>query len=176
MGMQRAALFALLIASVLFAETLQARRGGGPFRGGAAGHSRFHNSRNFNPNFVPLWDDEPFEYESPPTPVTIMESGRSQSAARKIPAVSSRIIEVPDTANSAASKPLPPAMFILRNGERFEARRYLLTYDHLRFTIDRQQRTIPLAVLDINATVAANCERGINLRIPADRSEISVGF
>ncbi len=78
--------------------------------------------------------------------------------------------------NSAASKPLPPAMFILRNGERLEARRYLLTHDNLSFTVDRRQRTIPLAMVDIDATVAANRERGIDLRIPADRSEISVGF
>jgi hypothetical protein len=174
--MQRAALFALLIDSVLFSGTLQARRGGGTFQGSAAGHSRLHNFRNFNPTFVPLWDDEPFEYESPPSPVIIMKSGKSQSAAHKIPAAGSRVIEVPDTANSAAFKPPPPAMFILRDGERFEARRYLFTYDHLRFTIDRQQRTIPLAMLDSNATVAANRERGINLRISADRSEISVGF
>jgi hypothetical protein len=129
-----------------------------------------HNFRNFNPASVPLWYDEPFEYESPPSPVIIMESGKSQTAARKFSAASSRIIEVPDTANSAASKPLPPTMFIL------EARRYLITYDNLRFTVDRQQRTIPLTLFDINATVAANRERGINLRIPADRSEISVGF
>jgi hypothetical protein len=106
----------------------------------------------------------------------VVAPGGSQLAARKIPAVSSQIITVPDTTKSAASKPLPPAMFVLRNGERFEARRYLLTYDHLRFTIDRQQRIIPLAMLDINTTLAANRERGIDLRIPADRSEISVGF
>jgi hypothetical protein len=105
-----------------------------------------------------------------------MEPGKSRPAARKIPAAGAQIIEVPGTANAAASQPLPPAMFILRNGERLEARRYLLTYDHLRFTVDRQQRTIPLAMLDIDATVAANRERGINVRIPADRSEISVGF
>jgi len=67
-------------------------------------------------------------------------------------------------------------MFILRNGERFEARRYLLTHDNLSLTVDRRQRSIPLAMLDIDATVAANRERGIDLRIPADRSEISVGF
>jgi hypothetical protein len=105
-----------------------------------------------------------------------MEPAKSQSAARKIPAASSQLITVPGAANSAASKPLPPAMFILRNGERLEARRYLLTYDHLRFTVDRQQHTIPLAMLDINATATANRERGIDLRIPADQSEISVGF
>ena len=176
MGMRRAFLFALLVISVLFSGTLQARRGGGTFRGGAAGHSRFHDSRNSNATFVPLWYDVPAEYESPAFPVSSLESYKSQPAARKTPAANSQIIEVPNTANSAASKPLLPAMFVLRNGERLEARRYLLTYDNLSFTVEHQQRTIPLAMLDIKATVAANHERGINLRIPADRSEISVGF
>ena len=67
-------------------------------------------------------------------------------------------------------------MFILTNGERFEAQRYLLTRDNLYVTVDRQQRTIPLSMLDINATVAADRERGISLRIPADRNEISLSF
>jgi hypothetical protein len=31
-------------------------------------------------------------------------------------------------------------------------------------------------MLDLDAAVAANRERGIDLRIPADQSEISVGF
>jgi len=176
MNMRRTILSALLVASVLFAGSLQAWRGGGSFRGGAAGHFRSHNFRNSNTAFVPLWYDEPVEYESTPTQVVVMEPHNPKSAAPTTPAASSKIIEVPGTANSAASKPLPPAMFILKNGERLEARRYLLTYDNLRFTVDRRQRTIPLAMLDIDATVAANRERGINVRIPADRSEISVGF
>ena len=67
-------------------------------------------------------------------------------------------------------------MFILTNGERLEAERYLLTHDNLYVTIDHQQRTIPLAMLDLNATVAADHERGIDLRIPADRNEISLSF
>jgi hypothetical protein len=41
---------------------------------------------------------------------------------------------------------------------------------------DRQQRTVPLDMLDINATIAANHEHGIDLRIPADRNEISLSF
>jgi len=172
--MQRAALSALLVASVLFAGNLQARRGGGTFRGGAAGHSHFHISRNSNAILVPLWYDEPSESESPP--FIIVQPDKSEPATRKIPAVSSQIIEVPGTASLAASKPSPPAIFILRNGERFEARRYLLTHDNLSLTVDRRQRTIPLAMLDLDAAVAANRERGIDLRIPADQSEISVGF
>lgn len=96
--------------------------------------------------------------------------------AREAPAPNPKVIELPATADSAASKPLPPAMFILTSGERLEAQTYLLTHDKLNVTVDRQQRTIPISMLDINATIAANRERGINLRIPADRSEISLSF
>jgi hypothetical protein len=174
--MQQVALSALLAVSLLVAGNLQAWRGGGAIRGGAARHSRAHGSRNSNATLVPLWYDQPSEYESPPAPVVIMEPPRLQPVAPTVPPASSRIIEVPGTANSPAAKPRPPAEFILRNGDRLEARRYLLTYDHLSLTIDRQQRTVPLGMLDLDATVAANRARGIDLRIPADRSEISVGF
>ncbi len=166
---------ALLAASVLFAGTLQGQRGGGMFRGGA-GYSHFHHSRNVGSTLVPLWDDEPVEPEAPPAPVFVVTRANTQPAAPIRQAASAKIIEVPGAANSAAFRPLPPATFILTNGERLEARRYLLTYDHLRFTVDRQQRSIPLAMVDVDATIAANRKRGINLRIPADRSEISVGF
>ncbi len=35
---------------------------------------------------------------------------------------------------------------------------------------------IGLDRLDLDATIAANHERGIDLRIPADRNEISLSF
>jgi len=42
----------------------------------------------------------------------------------------------------------------------------------LSVSIDRQQRTVPLEMLEINAAITANRELGIDLRIPADRNEI----
>jgi hypothetical protein len=87
-----------------------------------------------------------------------------------------QVIEIPVAANASAAKMLPPTVFILANGERLEARRFLLTASNLSFSIDRQQRTIPLNRLDLDATIAANHERGIDLRIPADRNEISLSF
>ena len=67
-------------------------------------------------------------------------------------------------------------MFILTNGERIESRQYLVTYDQVQLTVDRQPRTIPLSMLDLNATLAADRQRGIDLRIPAGQNEISLGF
>lgn len=180
--MQRVVLSALLALSVLLASNLQAWRGGGAIRGGGGGairggagrHSHTRGFRHSNTTLVPLWYDE--SSESPPTPEVIVKPPRSQPAAPIVPAASARIIEVPGGSNSAAAKPRPLAEFILRNGDRLEARRYLLTYDRLSLTVDRRQRTVPLDTLDIDATVAVNRARGIDLRIPADRSEISVGF
>lgn len=200
--MQRAALFTLLVASILFAGGLQAQRGGGgSFRGGAVvgghigshfggrpginvffGHHRFNNFGQFGSVFVaPYWYDEPFGYEQPvvnaPQPqVVIVQRDKSEPAAPVISPANPKVIEVPGKAASAVSKPLPPAIFVLKDGQRLETRRYMLTAKNLHVTVDRQQRTIPLSALDINATVAANRPRGVELQIPTDRSEISLGF
>lgn len=160
----------------------------------APGSSRFHNGRG-GAGFYPFWDDEGFwgdeadEDEGaalPPLPGfaipgiappgMMLQSGRTRAARAEIPAASPKLIELPGAADSAAGKPLPSAMFILVNGERIEVRRYLITHDRMYLTVDHQQRTIPLAMLDISATVAANHERGIEMRIPADPSEISLSF
>jgi hypothetical protein len=151
------------------------------------GYSRFRNARNNGNAFIyPLWDDEPFWYGEPPEDESDalpaprgrpMRPGRLRvAAAPEAPAPNPKVIELPATENSAASKPLPPATFILTSGERLEVRRYLLTHDTLYLTVDHQQRTIPIAMLDINATTAANHERGIEMRIPADHSEFSLSF
>jgi len=157
-------------------------------RNGVPGKSRRHNPRN-NALLYPYWDDGYGWYDDyggdddygvpsqqPPPPFMIAAGPGRSRPMPQVPAANPKVIELPGTADSASSKPLPPAMFILTNGERFEAQRYLLTRDNLYVTVDRQQRTIPLSMLDINATVAADRERGISLRIPADRNEISLSF
>jgi hypothetical protein len=196
--MQRAALFALLVVSVL-GGSLQAQRTAGTFHGSAArspgrsgvvgqrgspnrffpGRSHFrHNGAGgvFAPYFVPY--DEPFDYGQPETEavtnVPVQPVVIPQTPAPSVP--KAQVIEIPVVANSAAVKLLPPTVFILANGERLETRRFLLTASNLSFSIDRQQRTISLDRLDLDATIAANHERGIDLRIPADRNEISLSF
>jgi hypothetical protein len=198
--MLRAPLLALLVF-VLFTGTLQAQRGGGMARDGggregigpgSGGHSGFrsrspgdsrrHTLRN-DAILYPFWygdyDNygEPFEEEQPAPPLMMAQSIRSRPAAQTLPPAAPMLIELPGTADLAVpAKPLPSAVFILTNGERLQAQRYLLTHDRLYLTISRQQRTIPLGMLDIEATVSANHQRGIELRIPADRNEISLSF
>jgi hypothetical protein len=131
--------------------------------------------------FLPY--DEPFEYEQPEYEQPAAEAAANQptpsvvvSRTAEPPIPKAQVIEIPGAASSAAAKVLPPTVFVLANGERLEARRFVLTASLLSVSIDRQLRTVPLDMLDINATVASNHERGIDLQIPADRNEISVSF
>lgn len=84
--------------------------------------------------------------------------------------------EVPGGPSAAPAKPRPPSVFLLKNGEKLEARRYTITGGSLHVTVDGKPRVIPLAELDLNATLAANRERGINLRIPTNPNEVVMGF
>jgi hypothetical protein len=201
--MKRATVLTMLASALLLAAPVEAQRAGGFGRGGfgrggigrgsgpaVVGRSGFRGGRsegNFrsqrfrNDALLYPWYDEPWDYEQPAVadesapPVLIGQAGRSRSVAPRIPA-SPKITELPGASNAEVSKPLPPAMFILNNGERIEAQQYLLTYDHVHLTVDREQRTIPLAMLDMNATLAADRQRGIDLRVPSGRGEISLGF
>jgi len=74
------------------------------------------------------------------------------------------------------AKPRQPTVFVLKNGERIEIRRYTILGGLLRLTVDGKPRVIPLTELDLKATLAANHERGINLKIPTNPNEVVMGF
>lgn len=74
------------------------------------------------------------------------------------------------------SKPVPPAVFILSNGEQLETSNYLLTVDSLRVGQGGMQRTIPLSKVNLDATLAANHRRGIDLMVPTNKYQIMLGF
>jgi hypothetical protein len=194
--MPRAALFTLLVACVV-PGSVQAQRavgntGGQPVRSGFAGQrgfpNRFSPRREFLPGgfrrhntfgsyFVPYDQSFGYEYEQPDA-----EAGTNGPIRRVVtplapaPAVpKGQVIEIPAGANSTITKVLP-TIFILANGERLESRRFVLTASLLSISIGRQRRTVPLDMLDINATISTNHDRGIDLRIPDDRHEISLSF
>jgi hypothetical protein len=197
--MPRAALFALLVASLLGGSSLQAQRAAAAFRSSSAPRSTLHSSfvgqrgfpnrfisrrshfhqNTFGPAFFPygepLVEEEQSDAEenetSPPSAILQPHERISEPRAHK-----PLVIEVPGAASSAAAKIVPPTVFVLANGERLETRRFMLTASNLSVSIDRQQRTVPFDILDINATINANHERGIDLRIPADRNEICLSF
>jgi thiol-disulfide isomerase/thioredoxin len=89
---------------------------------------------------------------------------------------SPKLIEVPGGQSAPPTKSVPPTVFVLRNGERLEAHHYVINAGSLHVTAQGNQRTIPLAALDLKATIAANHERGIDLKIPTHPGEISLGF
>ena len=194
--MPRAALFTLLVASLL-SGAAQAQRAVSAFHSnsGPASHSAFAGQRSFPSGFVPrhgspgrafrrgaygsyflpYYYDEPFGYDQPEPEAETNEPPVLIPRMREAPIPKAQVIEIPHAANATA-KELPPTIFILANGERLEARRFVLTATLLSVNIDRRQRTVPLDMLDLNATLATNHERGIDLRIPDDRNEISVSF
>jgi hypothetical protein len=80
------------------------------------------------------------------------------------------------TKDVAPSKPAPSAVFILSNGERLESGDYVMTADSLRLDQNGTSRTIPLSTLNVNATVAANRERGLDLKIPDSKGQMTISW
>jgi len=74
------------------------------------------------------------------------------------------------------AKPKPAAVFILSNGEQLESDNYLLTHDSVQLTQNGVPRTIRMSAINRQATIAANKQRGIDLKIPADNSQMVLSF
>ena len=101
---------------------------------------------------------------------------QSSQPAPYVPGPSPKLVEVPQDGPVSAAKNLPPALFVLSNGERIETDRYMLSAKSLSVDVGRQQRTIPLNDVNIEATVAANHQRGLDINIPRDSNSIVLGF
>jgi hypothetical protein len=189
----RAILFAALTFTVLsgFAQRSSQIGGGAqPLHSAFAGQGRFpgrihsqHVFANggfhrragygsyFFPYYEPHWEEQP-EVEEPPARQSQVIVQRTPEA----PVPKGQVIEISAAANASPARALPPTIFILSNGERIESRRFVLTAKSLSVSIERQHRSVPLDQVDINATITANRDRGIDLQIPDDRNEISLSF
>lgn len=88
-----------------------------------------------------------------------------------------QVIELaPMVRKITAPKSSKPAIFILKNGERVEAGHYLLSSSSLQMTpIEGKPQTVELGELDLKSTIAANHERGVEIKIPAGDGEITLG-
>ncbi|HVN18119.1 MAG TPA: hypothetical protein VMU05_05080 [Dongiaceae bacterium] len=187
---------ALLLASFL-TPPLIAQRAGAGFRGfapnGHSGHitprgfsnghfeGRFHRHDGlgafWSPYFLP--DDQSYWWgNSGPEPLAADSFPRVLYAPpeQERPPADPQLIELPAAAHESSAKPAAPAVFVLIGGERLETQRFVLTVHSLSVDIDRRERVIPLQTLDLGATTAANHERGVDLRIPDDRNQISLSF
>ena len=121
-------------------------------------------------------DDQPAyqqQQSNAPAPVVVMQSSQP---APYVPAPSPKLVEVPQDGPATAAKNLPPALFVLSSGEKIETDRYMLSAKSLSVDVGRQQRTIPMSDVNIDATLAANHQRGLNLTIPRDSNSIVLGF
>jgi hypothetical protein len=147
---------------------------------------RFHRHHDHDGVLLPYFfpEYEPFWYEQPDSeevtieaaPSTINEprdDGQLRMGEKPVP--KAQIIDIPEASRSRAAKILPSTIFILRDGERLESREFLLTTSDLSVNVNHYRRTIPLQMLDGDATITANRQRGINFRIP-DQNEISLSF
>ncbi|HEV2732251.1 MAG TPA: hypothetical protein VGV15_19645 [Terriglobales bacterium] len=145
-------------------------------------HRHFNDGAVLVPYPYPYDDygyDQPYSEvaaQGPVAPVGGPPADERASRTTDAPVPKAQVIEIPVGQNSATPKTLPPTVFVLSNGERLESRRFVLTTTHLLVSIDRQQRSVPLDMLDLDTTISSNHERGIDLRIPADRNEISLSF
>jgi hypothetical protein len=104
------------------------------------------------------------------------EASRGDEEKKVSPADGARLIEVPETQRAVSSKPGTKTVFVLANGERLEATEYTIDGGSLRVVVGGEQRTIAIRELDTIATISANHERGIALKIPTNRSEVLVAF
>ena len=109
-------------------------------------------------------------------PAVPAETGAENSPPGRTVAAGKMIV-LPGAHPAYARTPAPQVatVFVLSSGERLETHEYILTADSVRVTLAGQQRTIAMSALDVKTTLAANHERGIDLKIPASRHEIFLG-
>ena len=95
------------------------------------------------------------------------------------PPVSPTLWEAKDNTPSkpyTPPRPATPAVFVLASGERIETGNYFMTVNSVRVEQDGKQRTIPMKAVNVDATLAANRERGVNLKFPTSKSQITLSF
>ncbi len=126
----------------------------------------------------------PYEYAQPaiepvvnvaPPPIVVVASPEAAQPPTAPSTAKAQIIEVSGPEN-VRDRPQQAAIFVLQSGERIEASRFLLTADFLQVSVGRNLRRVPFEAIDVPATLAANQQRGVQLKIPSDPNEVSLNF
>jgi len=103
--------------------------------------------------------------------------GGSQSQASAAGSGGAKVIELSRAQSpDVPTKPGVKTIFVLANGERLETDQYTAVAGFLHLAVNGQQRTIALNALDMKATTTANHARGVELKIPQNRSEVLLAF
>ncbi len=128
-----------------------------------------------------FYGDYPEVAEQKVPPVVIVHDAPAPtvpSASVQVAPAEPKMIEVPAPATVASSGVrTPAAVFILSDGRRMETQNYTITDSVL--TIKEPHRPaiqVPLDQLNVEATLAENHQRGLNLQLPESRSEIVISF
>jgi hypothetical protein len=127
------------------------------------------------------YDNRSSAVSEQPAPVVVVreEQPAVVAAAPALPPADPKIIEVPEASNRVAKSATPSiaAIFILSDGRRIESQNYTVTDSILTIKEShRPSQQIPLSQLNVDATLAANRERGLDLQLPESRSEILISF
>jgi len=109
-------------------------------------------------------------------PENVIATGPDSSSRGKPVAVGKMIVipGVPSLPQTSPATPKAATVFVLSDGERVETHDYILTADLVRLSAGGLQRSIPMRAVDMQKTIAANRERGIELKMPS-RHEVFLG-
>jgi hypothetical protein len=128
-----------------------------------------------------FYDEGYREVVEQPAPVVVVREERPPAAppTPPLPPADPKLIDVPEASTRLLKSAAPSiaAIFILSDGRRIESQTYTVTDTLL--TIKESHRPsiqIPLAQLNVDATLTANHERGLDLQLPESKSEILISF
>jgi len=93
------------------------------------------------------------------------EAQPAEAASAKTPAQSAQQATA-KSEDSAAVADFEPTVLVMRDGSRTEVRDYAIFGDDLVDLTGKPQRSIALAKIDMDATVAANAANGVVFRVP----------
>jgi len=128
---------------------------------------------DYGPNGAP--NDPAYQPQSSAAPSVIVMQSPERMAPRA-PAPSPKLVEVPLDGPAKPAKEQPPALFVLQNGQQIESDRYTVSDRSVTIDVGRQQQTIPLSDLDMNETMAANRQRGVDIAFPRDSNSLFISF
>ncbi len=112
-----------------------------------------------------------------PDPVLLELHGSRWVKVTNFGEASDRALTVETSESQTTAKPLPPSLLVYRDGHTEELSSYSIIRDSIYtksnfWTTGVWTRTIPVADLDIPATLQQNQKRGVNFELPSGPDEV----